>query len=89
MLGHVGSQDQGLGTPSRYLARTISWNACKFLSLLLVYRAAATAAGEAYPDCASTVLHGSGLKVCSPASVLLLQHVGGDLPEQGDQRARS
>ena len=29
MLVHVGSQDWGLGTPSRYLARTISWNACK------------------------------------------------------------
>ena len=25
----------GLGTPSRYLARTISWNACKLLLLLL------------------------------------------------------
>ena len=26
MLVHVGSQDQGLGTPSRYLATTIRWN---------------------------------------------------------------
>jgi len=26
----------GLGTPSRYLARTISWNACKLLSLFLL-----------------------------------------------------
>ena len=26
----------GLGTPSRYLARTISWNACKLLLLLLL-----------------------------------------------------
>ena len=25
-----------LGTPSRYLARTISWNACKLLLLLLL-----------------------------------------------------
>ena len=87
MLVHVGSQDQGSGTPSRNLAGTISCNACQLRSLLLVYRAAATAAGEAYSDCASTVLHGSGLKVCSPAPVLLLQHVGGDLPEQGDERA--
>ena len=26
----------GLGTPSRYLARTISWNACELLLLLLL-----------------------------------------------------
>ena len=31
MLVHVGSQDWGLGTPSRYLAGTISWNAYKLL----------------------------------------------------------
>ena len=30
----------GLGTPSRYLARTISWNACKLLLLLLQLAAA-------------------------------------------------
>ncbi len=27
MLVHAGSQDQGLGTRSRYVAQTISWNA--------------------------------------------------------------
>ena len=27
----------GLGTPSRYLARTLSWNTCKLLLLLLSY----------------------------------------------------
>jgi len=32
----VGSQDQGLGTRSGYLANTISWNACKLLLLPLV-----------------------------------------------------
>lgn len=32
-LVHVASQDWGSGTPSMYVARTISWNACK-LSLL-------------------------------------------------------
>ncbi len=31
VLVHVGSQAEGLGTPSRFLARTISWNACKLL----------------------------------------------------------
>ncbi len=31
ILLHVSSQDKGLGTPSRYIARTISWNACKLL----------------------------------------------------------
>jgi len=35
-LVHVDSQDSGLGTPSRYLARTLSWNACKLLFLLLL-----------------------------------------------------
>ena len=30
----VQARLQGLGTPSRYLARTISWNACKSLLLL-------------------------------------------------------
>ncbi len=38
MLVHVGSQDYGLGTPSRYLARMISWTAYK-LSLLLCHLA--------------------------------------------------
>ena len=39
MLVHVGSQDLGLGTPSScYLARKISWNACKLLLLLLLLR---------------------------------------------------
>ena len=33
MLVHVGSQDSGLGTPSAYPAKTISWNACKLLLL--------------------------------------------------------
>ena len=35
MLVHVGSQDKGLGTPSRYLAKTISWNACQLYFLVL------------------------------------------------------
>ncbi len=34
MLVHVGSQDQGLCTPSRYLARMISGHACELLVLL-------------------------------------------------------
>ena len=30
LLVHVGSQEQGLGRPSQYLARTMSWNAFIF-----------------------------------------------------------
>ena len=33
MLVPVGSQDKALRTPSRYLARTISWIPCKVLLL--------------------------------------------------------
>ena len=52
MLVHVGSQDQDLGTPSRYLARTISWIPCKVLLLYYVLLSAVLYTADADKDSA-------------------------------------
>jgi len=36
MLVHVGSQDQGVGTPIKYLARTNNWNAYIIYIVILI-----------------------------------------------------
>ncbi len=57
MLVHVGSQDQGSGTTSRYLAKRISWNACKLL-LSLVQQMPVGGVGEVglvVYECCSTL----------------------------------
>ena len=46
-VSHVGARWlTGLGTPSRYLARTNSWNTCKLLLLLLLSQSQSAVAGR-------------------------------------------